>query len=233
MSRRAVAYLRTSSHVQVDREGPRVQEDDCRQYAAVMGLEVVAVLHDKGITGTTAERPAWAEAVAMIEDGEADAIVVQTASRVGREVMIRETLLDFAWDAGAEIHETDEGLLDRNNPDAKLVRIIKGAIAEYVKVKDHRRMLAARKRIRDVGGKAEGQYPLGFTKTGIVAGEFATLMRARELIEDRGMSFASASAVLNAEGHRTRHGREWSRQNLGAVYPTAIRYWRRTTALAG
>jgi hypothetical protein len=63
--------------------------------------------------------------VAVIEDDEADAIIVQAASRVGREVMICETLLDFAWDAGTEIHETDEGLLSRDNPDAKLVRIIK------------------------------------------------------------------------------------------------------------
>jgi hypothetical protein len=55
----------------------------------------------------------------------------------------------------------------------------------------------------------------------------------KELREDRHLSYAAASALLNAEGYRTRHRRAWSRQNLGAVYPTAIRYWRRTTALAG
>lgn len=47
-------------------------------------MTVVAVLHEKATMGETDDRPAYAEALVMVEQGEANALVVATRSRLAR-----------------------------------------------------------------------------------------------------------------------------------------------------
>lgn len=94
---RAVIYVPTSGLGQVDREGPGVQEADGCRYATACGMTVVAVLHEAAVTGETDDRPAYAEALVMVEQGEADCIIVATRSRLARNLMVQEALLRRAW----------------------------------------------------------------------------------------------------------------------------------------
>ena len=86
---RVVAYLRTSGLGQVDKQGSGVQEDACRAHAAARGWTLVAVLHEAAVTGNTEERPCWAEALVMIERGEADGVVLSSLDRLARTLTCR------------------------------------------------------------------------------------------------------------------------------------------------
>src|SRR5687768_10590375 len=101
MRQRAVIYLRTSTESQVDRQGPKVQEDSCRAYADSIGVDVVAVLHEAATTGKTDERPCFAEALVMVEEGDADIVLFASLDRLARTLTVQEALLNRAWSVGA------------------------------------------------------------------------------------------------------------------------------------
>lgn len=151
---RAVIYVRTSGLGQVRREGPKVQEGDCRQYAAAHGMTVVAVLHEAAVTGETDDRPAHAEALVLIEQGGADAVLISTRSRLARNLMVQEALLRRAWDLDAEVHESDYGLIPQDDPDdptRTLVRQMLGAVAQLDKAMTVQQLRKARQRAAPPG----------------------------------------------------------------------------------
>lgn len=219
--RRAVVYVRTSGLGQVDREGPRVQEDDSRRYADATGMAVVAVLHEAAVTGETDDRPAYAEALVMVEQGEADCIVVATRSRLARNLMVQEALLRRAWDLGAEVHEADYGLIPEDDPDdptRTFVRQMLGAVAQLDKAMTVQRLRKAREKKAARGGKAVGQYPFGqggrdHAREAVVLADLRARLGA-------GQSPAEVAAALNAlpfEHWRTRSGKPWTPANVMRV----------------
>lgn len=218
---RAVIYVRTSGLAQVEREGPRVQEDDCRAYAARLGMEVVAVFHERATPGGVDERPAFADALLAVEDGEAEVVLLAHIDRLARELTVQEGLLASAWAAGAEVHSASYGLIPRDDPSDPMrtfIRQVMGAVAQLDRAIITARMMKARTLIREQGGKAEGRYPFGWSKSGPVEREQHVLAYARALVEG-GHSLAVVASRLNsrsAEWHQ-RNGKPWTRQNLHVV----------------
>ncbi|GGD15525.1 recombinase family protein [Nocardioides daphniae] len=219
--RRAVIYLRTSGLGQVDREGPRVQEADCRRYAAALGMTVVAVLHEAAVTGDADDRPAFADALLAIEDGEADAVVVATRSRLARNLMVQEALLRRAWDLGAEVHEADYGLIPEDDPDdptRTFVRQMLGAVAQLDKAMTVQRLRKARQQKAARGEKAVGRYKFGqggkdHAREAVVLAD----LRARL---DAGQTPEQVAFALNAlpyDHWRTRSGKPWTPANVKRV----------------
>lgn len=222
--RRAVIYLRTSGEAQVEKQGPKVQEDQCRAYCEQSGMEVVAVLHEKATTGKTDQRPVFAEALVMVDEGEADAIVFSSLDRLARTLTVQEALLNRAWNVNAEVHAANFGEVLEDDPDDPMrtfIRQVMGAVAQLDRSVLTARMMAGRRKKRAEGGKGEGAYPFGYTKTGPDASEQRALRRINELVARGGLSFDAAASILNGEGHSTRHGKAWTRQNLGKVCRTA------------
>lgn len=224
MRKRAVIYLRTSTESQVDRQGPKVQEDQCRAYASHAGLDVVTVLHEAATTGKTEERPFYAESLVMVEDGDADAVIVSSLDRLARTLTVQEGLLARAWSTGAEVHAANLGLIAQDDPDDPMrtaMRQMVGVFAQLDRSMLTKRMMDGRRKKKALGGKGEGQYPFGFTKEGPHPAEQLTLDRIRELVSLDKLSFDEAATVLNSEGRSTRSGSAWTRQNLARVCNTA------------
>ncbi|WP_430645423.1 recombinase family protein [Agromyces sp. GXS1127] len=221
---RAAVYIRTSTEAQVDKQGPKVQEDSCRSYAESMGFEIVAVLHEEATTGKTDDRPRFAEALVMIEDGDADCIVFASLDRLARTLTVQEGLLARAWQIGAEVHAANFGLVPEDDPDDPMrtfIRQVMGAVAQLDRSMITARMMAGRRKKKQDGGKAEGAYPFGYSKDGPIPNELKTLKRMRELLAVDGLSYDAAARTLNEEGRLTRAGKSWSRQNLAKVATTA------------
>lgn len=206
---RAVIYVRTSGLGQVGREGPKVQEDDCRQYAAAHGMTVVAVLHEAAVTGETEDRPAYAEALVLIEQGDADAVLISTRSRLARNLMVQEALLRRAWDLDAEVHESDYGLIPQDDPDdptRTFVRQMLGAVAQLDKAMTVQRLRKARQKAAPPGKRERvGQRP--FPKDDRERA-ILTFIAARV---EAGDSWEGVAAGLNRRpGWHNRAGRPWS-----------------------
>jgi DNA invertase Pin-like site-specific DNA recombinase len=220
---RAVIYVRTSGLGQVDREGPLVQEDDCRRYATATGMTVVAVLHEKATTGETDDRPAYADALLMVEAGEADALLVATRSRLARNLMVQEALLRRAWDLHAEVHEADYGLIPEDDPDdptRTFVRQMLGAVAQLDKAMTVQRLRKARQQKAARGEKAVGRYKFGqggkdHAREAVVLAD----LRARL---HQGQTPDTIAAALNRLGPdwRTRSGKPWTPANVTRVAST-------------
>lgn len=224
---RAIIYVRTSGEAQVDREGPGIQEDSCRSYATQRGWAVVGVLHEAATTGKTDERPEFAKALVMVEDGEADVILVASMDRLARTLTVSEGLLSRAWSAGAEVHMANYGVVLQDDPDDPMrtfIRQVMGAVAQLDRAMLTARMMAGRRRKKARGGKGEGSYPFGFTKNGPDPDEQATLARIIDLTDTQGLTLERAAEVLNSENLYTRNGLPWSPQNLCKVRRNALRF---------
>ncbi len=135
---RAVIYWRVS------RKGKRggdsyiteeVQIETCRAAAKAKGLRVVGVFGDvnrSGRKGKMAKREQFAEALGMLERGEADVIIVARLSRFGRSVKEALTVLDTMseWPTQPSLIAVDSDL-DTGSISGKLLRTILLAVAEF------------------------------------------------------------------------------------------------------
>lgn len=84
-----------------DREGESNSISNQRmileKYAEEKGFENIKFLFDDGYSGTSYNRPAWNEIVAMMEQGQVGAIIVKDMSRLGRDYLQTGNLLEHTF----------------------------------------------------------------------------------------------------------------------------------------
>lgn len=229
---RAVIYIRTSSLGQVDREGPKVQEDSCRDYCARLGFKVVAALHEKATQGAKgeddmdAERPVYADALAMIAEGEADVLVIYSIDRIARKLTTQEALLAAAWRVEADVHAFHGGHIPQDDPDDPFrtaMRQMMGVFAQLDKAMLTKRMRDGKAKKRARGEFAGGRRPFGMGRDEHeTAREQNVLAYVRALV-DEGLPLTAITTRLNNRGAEwyPRTGRPWTRQNLAKVIDNA------------
>lgn len=106
---RAVLYLRQSiSHD--DSISLQLQEAASREYCQRQGYQVVAVEADPGISGRTWKRPAVQRVMAMVEEGQADVVVLWKWSRLSRSRRDWALAADRADVAGGRIESSTESV---------------------------------------------------------------------------------------------------------------------------
>ena len=91
---KAVAYIRTSSMTNVgeDKDLARRQRDAIVSFAKRAGYVIVDEYTDEGVKGADAidERPGFAAALARITGNGVRTIIVETASRFARDLIVQE-----------------------------------------------------------------------------------------------------------------------------------------------
>lgn len=222
---RAVVYTRVSGLGQVEGgHGLEVQADHCRAYAERIGMQVAAVKREEGVSGTkdAADRPALAEALAMLASGEADALLVHHLDRLARSVTVQEAVLAVAWDsAGASVH-TVAGEVLRDDPDDPMrtaMREMAGVFAGLERRMIVKRLRDGRRRKALNGGHASGSYRYGHDRNGLVAAEQDVLAFIRAHAA-QGTSWETIARLLNnkpGEEWATRSGRPWSPANVAKI----------------
>jgi DNA invertase Pin-like site-specific DNA recombinase len=239
--RRVVAYLRVSSNGQVENgHGLDSQEHACRERAKAIGATIVAVLREEGVKGTEAERKALTEAMAMVENGEADAIMVSRLDRLARDLILQEVYIrEIAARGGVLLSSSaseDEVLQDDTaDPGRKMVRQIMGAVAEYDRAMVVMRLATGRATKRRQGtqqieggdfdsykrGKGSGSYPFGYDKDGRVDRE-QTVLAVITAGLSAGQTKAEISAHLNTlPDHEPRNAEQWTPRSVGHVITKA------------
>ena len=104
-------YTRVSGKGQVkDGYGLVIQHADCQALAKAAGHKIVKRCTDDGLSGTLgadvvngenmAARPGLQEAIAAVQDGEADGIIVGELDRLGRATHVQEAALAMVWRGG-------------------------------------------------------------------------------------------------------------------------------------
>jgi DNA invertase Pin-like site-specific DNA recombinase len=217
----AVSYLRCSGLGQVDGDTWDRQTAAIIKYAKSHGIVVVQEFRDAGVSGAKDldSRPGLAALIDRIESNGVRVVLVENATRLARDLMVSEVILQQLTTVGCTVIAADSGTdltADTDDPTRRLIRQVLGAVAEFDRRVTVLKLRAARERIRGRGNRCEGRKPFGSRP-----GEREALDRIRELHRKphghRRRSLKAICDVLNAEGVTTRSGKPWHPQVLSRI----------------
>lgn len=160
MDNKAVIYARVSSTG--ERQSTERQVADLKRYAAVSGLEVVAVYEEKA-SGAKRDREQLAACLEFLRRGGAENLLVSELSRLGRSLRQVLEVVDELTERGVNIYFQSQGLntIVDGKPDATVKAMVSmfGAFAELERSTIVDRLQSGRKLAIEKGkamGRPEG-----------------------------------------------------------------------------
>lgn len=209
---RAFAYLRTSSAANIgeDKDSGRRQLYAVEAYAKRAGVELVATYHDEAVKGSDPidTRPGFAAMLEALEANGTKTIIVETASRFARDLMVQEVGYAMLRARGIDLVAADSptSFLD-DTPTARLIRQVLGAVSEFEKAMLVAKLKGARDRKRRTGLKVEGRKSIAEQRP-------ETVELARRLARSRPKggrrSLREVSTALAEAGHTTKTGKPYA-----------------------
>jgi DNA invertase Pin-like site-specific DNA recombinase len=219
---RIVGYVRVSTRKQAEGESLDAQEEAIRSWADEQGHEVAAVFVDNGRSGTldAIDRPGLLEALALLEDGDAEALVVHRLDRLARALHVQEAVLARVWSAGAEVWEVvgSRQVLedDPDDPMRTFVRQVTGAGAQLERGMVVARMQGGRRRKVSRNGYVGGKVPYGWEREGhgtkavlVKLPDEQRVLRRMRGLRKRDKSYRAIADRLNADGVTAKNGGRW------------------------
>jgi DNA invertase Pin-like site-specific DNA recombinase len=206
---RAVGYTRVSTAEQADsRAGLDAQEAAIRRECAHRGWNLVAIHTDAGASGgSMTKRPALEHALAALDAGEADTLVVAKLDRLSRSTLDFATLMERARAKGWGFAILDLGV-DTTTASGEMMAGVVATFAQY-----ERRLIGERTKAGLAAKRAQG-VQLGRPRT---VPEWVR-QRVGELRE-RGDSWRAIASALNTEGVPTgQNGRQWYASSVRKLY---------------
>ena len=157
-----IGYYRTSSaaNVSEDRDSLTRQQDAVRGYAKAHGMAVVGEYYDAAVSGTVPvhEREQFTEMLGYIQENKTNTILVETADRFARDLVVQITGHDLLKAQGVDLVPVDAPMhFMEDTPTATMVRNILGAVSEHNKATLVVRLKSGRVRKRLREGKCEGR----------------------------------------------------------------------------
>lgn len=209
---KAVAYFRTSSGTNVgeDKDTLKRQREAVTRYAKSAGYQVIAEYSDDGVKGADPVdlRPGFAAMMKHIAGNGVRTILVETASRFARDLIVQETGWRFLKDAGITLAAADspDAFLD-DTPTAVLIRQILGAVSQFEKAMLVAKLKGARDRKRAITGKCGGRKSYEERSPEMVA---LAKKLARYPVNGRKRSLREVAAELEAQGYVTVDGKRYA-----------------------
>jgi DNA invertase Pin-like site-specific DNA recombinase len=222
----AVGYMRTSSSTNLG-EG---KDSEARQRKAIEGhaksttdMVIVDWFYDAAVSGADPieARPGFAALLARIAGNGVRTIIVETANRFARDLMVQEVGFAMLRDLGVTLIAADSpsSFLD-DGPTSNLIRQILGAVSEFDKAMIVAKLKGARDRVRQAKGKCEGRKTYAEREGGHELIAMARQLRGNP--NGRPQSLRKIAADLAERGNVTPSGRPYSASAvaslLGAAY---------------
>lgn len=200
----ACAYYRTSSatNVQKDKvlkeqqfkDSLTRQEEAVRIFAQRNDIEIIHEYYDAAVSGADPidTRKGFNDMLAYMLGNGARTILVETANRFARDLIVQETGYHMLKAQGIELIAVDapESFLS-DTPTATLIRQILGAVAQFDKASLVLKLRGARERKKRETGHCEGSPPV----------PRGTIEAAKQL-RARGLSYRKVAAELVNRGHK-------------------------------
>jgi DNA invertase Pin-like site-specific DNA recombinase len=219
MTRRAAIYCRISR----DKEGAGLgvdrQEQDCREVAARLGWQVVAVHPDNDLSAYSGKpRPGYLALLEDLRTGTADAVLAWHTDRLHRSPVELEEYIAVCDPRGVPTQTVRAGPLDLATPSGRMVARVLGAVARHEVEHGQDRQRRARLQAATEGRWTGGRRPYGYEADGVtvVEAEAACVLDASQQVL-AGASLNAITAELNRRGERTSTGRPWRQTELRRV----------------
>jgi DNA invertase Pin-like site-specific DNA recombinase len=215
----AVAYLRTSSATNAgpDKDSDKRQRAAIAAFAKAHGYVIVEEFYDAAVSGADpiADRPGFKAMLDRIAGNGVRTIIVETASRFARDLMVQEVGHAKLRERGIDLIAADNpaSFID-NTPTAKLVRQVLGAISEFDKAMTVAKLRGARERKRREAGKCEGRKSHAERNPELVA--LAKRLH-RQRPKGGRMSLRAISAELATQGFLNENGRPFAAASIKSM----------------
>lgn len=213
---KAVGYLRVSTEEQAQTGfGLDAQEEAVRKFADAVGLDLLEVIADGGISGTTrpADRPGFGQVLALAERRAVSVVLVKRFDRIARNIALAVTASnDLDKTHGVTIRSVTEGI-DTGSPAGKMIFGLLAAMAEGERDAIVDRTKGGRMQKAGQGGFAGGRAPYGYRtdgRGGLVVDEAKRAVVLRIFNENgAGRTLQAIANGLNADGIPSATGRRW------------------------
>jgi DNA invertase Pin-like site-specific DNA recombinase len=211
---KALAYYRTSNaHIDEDnQESLTRQQVAVERYAKQAGYDIVDSVYDAAVSGADPidQRKGFAEALKRIASNGVRTIIVETASRFARDLIVAETGYRRLRDAGITLIAADapNSFLD-DTPTSAFIRQVLAAVQELDRTMTVAKLKGAKDRIRAAGGKAEGRDTYAVQVPDTVA-------RAKALRAE-GMTLKVITQRMATEGFKTASGSPYQMTAIGRM----------------
>jgi DNA invertase Pin-like site-specific DNA recombinase len=225
--RRVVGYVRVSSQEQAD-SGVSLdaQREKITSYCSALGLELVSVQVDAGVSGGSLARPGLQQALAALQAGAARGLLVAKLDRLTRSVRDLGQLLDtyFASDKHDLLSVADS--IDTRTAAGRLMLNVLTSVAAWEREAGGERTATALHKLR-ASRRVYGEVPMGMKATGkrdadgrrllaVDPAGAATVARARAL-RSEGYSLRQVAALLDEEGRKTKKGGTWGAETVRSM----------------
>jgi DNA invertase Pin-like site-specific DNA recombinase len=225
---RAIGAIRVSTDEQSETGvSLAAQEAKIRAYCDLYGIELVRIVVDAGLSGKSLDRPGIQDALAGLDRGEADGIVVAKLDRLSRSVGDWDYLIAnfFGEKAGCQLWSVAEAI-DTRTSAGRLVLNILMSVAQWEREAIAERTRDALNHKRNRGERVSGRLPYGYelapdgTMLRPCHAEQAVLSIIREL-RGAGMTLVAIAAELNRRGLQRREGGNWEHTFISRILKKA------------
>jgi DNA invertase Pin-like site-specific DNA recombinase len=231
---KAVAYLRTSSaaNVGADKDSEKRQQATIEAFARAAGYELVDTFYDEAVSGAdhVTSRPGFAAMMERIARNGVRTIIVETANRFARDLIVQETGYALLKEQGIELIAADkpDAFLD-DTPTAILIRQVLGAVSQFEKAmvvtklkgaRDRRRiaLVQAAKEDRTIRVKVEGRKSYSELDPDMV--RLAKRLH-RYPVDGKRRSLRDVSGTLAKAGFLTRTGKPFTAEAISRMVKSA------------
>jgi DNA invertase Pin-like site-specific DNA recombinase len=216
--KQAIGYIRTSSATNVGegKDSDRRQRVAIERFAKRAGFDIVDWFDNAAVSGADPidARPGFSAALARIAGNGAKTIIVETANRFARDLMVQEVGFAMLRDLGVSLIAADSpsSFLD-DGPTSKLIRQILGAVSEFDKAMTVAKLKGARDRVRRQRGKCEGRKSYAERDPELV--DLARWLHHNP--DGRPYSLRQVAAELASRGYVTPSGKPYSASAISSM----------------
>ena len=221
---RLVAYIRVSTADQAESGySLDAQRHRLEAYAEAMDIQLVAIEVDAGVSAKSIRRPGLQGALARLQAGEADGLLVAKLDRLTRSVGDLSALLapELFGERYSLLSVADS--IDTRTAAGRLVLNVLTSVSQWEREAISERTREGLAEARRQGVEA-GAAPYGYRHVGgrrePVAVQQTAVARMVEL-RSGGATLRTIAATLQTEGHRPARGDTWQASTVGKILKRA------------
>jgi DNA invertase Pin-like site-specific DNA recombinase len=215
---KAVGYVRVSTEEQAT-QGVSLdaQMEKVKAYASLYDIELVEIIIDAGVSAKTIDRPGLKKALATLEAGEAEALVIVKLDRLTRSVRDLDYLLEKYFADKFSLMSVQEQV-DTRTASGRLVLNVLMSVAQW-----ERETIGERTSQALQHKKAQGEHigGVGFgyqvTAKKLAQSKDHEIVTAIVEMRGQGMTLTAIADKLNAEGIKTARGGFWYAKTVSNI----------------